>query len=596
MNTIDAVVHALGWALLHFLWQGALVGAVAALLLAQLHDARAQARYAVCLVALAACVVLPLATLLAGLPGSPAFPLPAVDAMPVAGAARPVETAAFIDAVTWRARLQPWLPAIVAAWAAGAALLALRLGFGFAWLARFGAGAGRPDAIWQARLDALAARMRLPRRVALRIVEGLDTPVVFRALRPVVLVPAALLTRLSPDLLEALLAHELAHVRRHDYLVNLLQGAVEALLFYHPVVWWLSRRARAERELVADDVAAASLGDRHRVARALDALASLQSRPDPFPELALAADGGSLVNRIRHLVSPRRPTVQWKAAIPVIGISLMCLSLAQARPADVPAGVAGDAGDDVESFALFDGDDDDGLTWMSGRSDDRAHLRELRKRIDGDFLWVRRDGREYVTRDPQVVADVRAAWAPTAPVGTQMEALGAEMEQHGAVMEAIGARMETAAGAGEPHAAKMEALGERLSETAARHVELAAKSARLAHAAAYAKDDAERARAEAAVRSLEAEQSRVQAQLDRLSAEMDGLGDALDAAHAPMAALGAEMERAAKPMDALGGRMEVLGAEMERLSAQANASTRRTIDAALRDGRLAPLDGARAPR
>ena len=113
MNTIDAVVPALGWALLHFLWQGALVGAVAALLLAQLHDARAQARYAVCLVALAACVVLPLATLLAGLPGSPAFPLPAVDAMPVAGAARPVETAAFIDAVTWRARLQPWLPAIV---------------------------------------------------------------------------------------------------------------------------------------------------------------------------------------------------------------------------------------------------------------------------------------------------------------------------------------------------------------------------------------------------------------------------------------------------------------------------------------------------
>ena len=198
----------------------------------------------------------------------------------------------------------------------------------------------------------------------------------FRALRPVVLVPAALLTRLSPDLLEALLAHELAHVRRHDYLVNLLQGAVEALLFYHPVVWWLSHRARAERELVADDMAAASLGDRHRVARALDALASLQSRPDPFPELALAADGGSLVNRIRHLVSPRRPTVQWKAAIPVIGISLMCLSLAQARPADGPAGVAGDSGDAVESFALTKGKRDavgtDDLEGLAQQQDQHA--------------------------------------------------------------------------------------------------------------------------------------------------------------------------------------------------------------------------------
>lgn len=596
MNAMDAPVQALGWALLHFVWQGALVGAVAAGLLAQLSRARPQARYAVCVAALAACLMLPVATLLSGVSGSSGEATAIADVPSAAMPANTRETPALVDTAAWRGQLQPWLPAIVAAWAAGAALLALRMGLGWVWLARFGARAGRADATWQARLDALATRMRLPRRVALRIVDGLATPVVFRALRPVVLVPAALLTRLSPDLLEALLAHELAHVRRHDYLVNLLQGAIEALLFYHPVVWWLSRRARIERELVADDVAAAALGDRRRVALALDALAAVQSRTGRFPELALAADGGSLVNRIRHLVAPARPTVQWKAALPVIGISLMCLSLAQAKP---PV-VADDAGTatiaDTGNYVLFDGDDDGGVTHMSGSFDDLDRLRALRRDIDGEFLWVRRDGREYVSRDPQVIAAVRSAWAATGPVSAKMEALGKEMETHGEAMERIGARMESAAGAGEPHAAKMEALGEEMSATAARQVELAAKAVRLSHAAGYAQDAAERRHAEAALEALETDQARFHAEMEALSARMQSLGAALELAQAPLVELGTEMARASQPMEALGERMEGLGVEMERLAGQADATTRRTIDAALRDGRLAPIDAAPAPR
>ena len=84
--------------------------------------------------------------------------------------------------------------------------------------------------------------------------------------KPVLLVPANLVTGMPPDLLEALLAHELAHVRRHDYLVNLLQFAAEILLFFHPTVWWLSRRIRIERERIADDMAAALIGQPRRLA------------------------------------------------------------------------------------------------------------------------------------------------------------------------------------------------------------------------------------------------------------------------------------------------------------------------------------------
>jgi hypothetical protein len=123
------------------------------------------------------------------------------------------------------------------------------------------------------------------------------------------LLPASALAGLAPEQLEAIFAHELAHVRRHDYLVNLLQTAVETLLFYHPAVWWLSNRIRVERENCCDDLAVALCGDPIAYARALADLEELRGGQG---RLAMAANGGSLVGRIRRLVgvparAPRTP-------------------------------------------------------------------------------------------------------------------------------------------------------------------------------------------------------------------------------------------------------------------------------------------------
>ncbi len=104
---------------------------------------------------------------------------------------------------------------------------------------------------------------------------------------------------LSPGEVDAILAHELAHLRRHDYLVNLGQRVIEALLFYHPAVWWVSERIRAERENCCDDLSAQAVGDGRVVARALVALAE---RNVGIPALALAADGGALGERVRRLL------------------------------------------------------------------------------------------------------------------------------------------------------------------------------------------------------------------------------------------------------------------------------------------------------
>ena len=218
-------VPALGWVLLYFVWQGVIVGAVSAVLLWLLRHASARWRYAVCALALLLCLCIPTVHLLSLLSGTSLAQLP-MDAPPV-----------------WRAALQAWIPALVLAWSAGVGLMSLRLGLGLAWVGRLRRQAVAAPAIWQTRLDALALRMglRRSRQIPLKLHAGLASPVTVGFWRPVILLPAALLSGMPVALLEALLAHELAHVRRWDYLVNLLQSVAEALLFFHPVVWCCRR-------------------------------------------------------------------------------------------------------------------------------------------------------------------------------------------------------------------------------------------------------------------------------------------------------------------------------------------------------------------
>ena len=296
---LDALVRAWGWALLNFLWQGAVVGVVAALLLALLRGAPARWRYAVCGLSLALCLLLPLAQCLDLAPGD------------------------LVD-VAELSPLAAQLPALVSAWALGSALMLGRVALGLAWVAHARRRSRPAPPEWQARLDALAAGLGLKRRVDLRLLPELAGPIALGLLKPCVMLPAALLTRLPVDLLEALLAHELAHVRRWDYLANLLQSAVEALLFFHPVVWWLSARMRAERELVADAISAELLGDSRRLARALHALSELEPLPMTPPlatPLASGARGGDLLARIETLLAPRPRATGWKLALPALLIA-----------------------------------------------------------------------------------------------------------------------------------------------------------------------------------------------------------------------------------------------------------------------------------
>src|SRR5438552_442132 len=195
-----------------------------------------------------------------------------------------------------RRRVEPLLPGLVGLWGAGVLLLSLRALGGWALVQRLRRSglAGVPAAI-ESTLARLVGALRVSAPVRLYESALVQVPTVIGWLRPVILLPASALTGLSAGQLELILAHELAHIRRGDYLLNLLQTAVETLLFYHPAVWWVGKTMRLERENCCDDVAVSACGNALTYARALTELEQLRCSE---PQLALAANGGSLIDRI----------------------------------------------------------------------------------------------------------------------------------------------------------------------------------------------------------------------------------------------------------------------------------------------------------
>jgi GWxTD domain-containing protein len=159
---------------------------------------------------------------------------------------------------------------------------------------------------WSRYVAALSAQLNISRPVALLESYLAEVPMVIGYLRPVILAPIGMLAGLPVNQVEAILLHELAHIRRADYLVNLMQTMVESLLFYHPAVWWISNVVRAERENCCDDFVLARHTDPHAYAAAL--LAIEQSRCVAEPRaMALAANGGHLLKRVRRILeTPRK--------------------------------------------------------------------------------------------------------------------------------------------------------------------------------------------------------------------------------------------------------------------------------------------------
>jgi GWxTD domain-containing protein len=286
---------AAGWTLFHSLWQGAIIAILLAAALAITRSARA--RYVAACLAMCAMVGCFGVTLLEQAPRhhSPGI---ASNVSALRSNALDVTDAS----QTPLRRIADLLPWLVPFWMIGVALFYLRHLASWTLTRRLRrTGICSPPDMWQQQLNSLARRMRLSRPVALLESSLSSVPVVIGHLRPVILMPVGLLAGLPASQIESILLHELAHIRRYDYLVNMLQTSVEGLLFYHPVVWWISGVIRTEREHCCDDLAVALSGDAHEYAVAL---ATLEHCRWNASQTALAATGGTIVKRIRRLLIP----------------------------------------------------------------------------------------------------------------------------------------------------------------------------------------------------------------------------------------------------------------------------------------------------
>ncbi|GAP65084.1 peptidase M56 BlaR1 [Mizugakiibacter sediminis] len=328
METLPApfldTVHVLGWTLLHFLWQGAAVGALYALV--RMRVPRGRARYALGMAALAVLACCPLLTGWRLLDGMAA----AVDADATVLAAMAVTPAAGDAAQpAWRELVNAALPWLVALWAIGVLLLTLRAWRHWRQIKRLLREAS-PLPEWEARLRELGRRLGLRRRVRLLWSQRVATPTLIGWLRPVILLPAAVALGFPVAQVELILAHELGHIRRWDHLANLLQLVLETVLFYHPVVHWISRDVRNEREICCDELVLEVTGGSPRVY--VEALADLEDLRDGHHGLALAASGGVLVERVRRIAGmplvgrSARPQARF-----VVGLLLAMLAAAAAH-------------------------------------------------------------------------------------------------------------------------------------------------------------------------------------------------------------------------------------------------------------------------
>lgn len=311
-----AFAPAIAAAVLHALWQGGLLAILAGASLSALRARSAATRHAVAMGFLGAMIAAPIATFAIYCHG-PAALAPVAMAPP-----------RYVGPLMLRGT--DWLVLIIPlTWMLGASAMVVRQLGGWRVVARLDrVPAGDVPAGWRARADELRRALGIGRAVALRPGPGVS-PFTARAVRPVIWLPAASWAALTEPQRDALLAHELAHVRRLDWLWNGLQHGAQALLFFHPAMWWLDRRIRQEREHACDDLAVAACGDAIALA---EGLVVLERQRRATPRLALAAHGGALRERITRLLTGATTRVR----APLSAVILLCAGIVVARQVALP--------------------------------------------------------------------------------------------------------------------------------------------------------------------------------------------------------------------------------------------------------------------
>lgn len=329
----DQLVYALGWTVLHSLWQGTLLALLVGVSAAFITKQSAQMRYWTALLGLGGLLFWAVLTFVRiyqmPVPDTILASNIVIDGNNITVAATTPEGAS-----TWLSFLQYFeanLPMIVSCWLIGMSVFALRFLGGLAYVQQLKYQYNRPvDKKFALLLNQIQQKMQLKKVVALVESTKIRVPMTIGHLKPMILLPAGALLALSPTQIEAVLAHELAHIKRNDFLVNLFQSVVEVLFYYHPAVWWLSAQVRMERENCCDDIAVATCGDDLEYAKALLSLQEY-SKSSPTFAMAFSNKNNHLLNRVKRILNHPINSNRIMEKFSITALILLCLLVVSMR-------------------------------------------------------------------------------------------------------------------------------------------------------------------------------------------------------------------------------------------------------------------------
>ena len=336
-------LNSIGWALLHFLWQGALIGLVTSIVLGIIDRRSSHARYLVSCLSMFACLLVFMGTVFSfgGVENSAIQQGPTqlqivgqdpvelgLDELLMLDSGRVAETSSPSLAVDDAESTSSWMGITINSvvsvmaiiWCIGIFVMGIR--FARCWamtqlLRRHGTSI--PEQRWLELFDSVRKQLGVSRTLRLLQSTIAGTPMVIGWLKPAILIPTSVFTSLDAEEIRLIFMHELVHIRRRDHLVNIMQGIVEILLFFHPIIWWLSLQIRTEREHCCDDTAIKQGSEPRRLAAMLLKLESLRIEPTHASSVILTASGGSLMDRIKRLVDPSfsqdRVSLRWRTPL-----------------------------------------------------------------------------------------------------------------------------------------------------------------------------------------------------------------------------------------------------------------------------------------
>ncbi|MEZ5040432.1 MAG: ankyrin repeat domain-containing protein [Saprospiraceae bacterium] len=356
MKTIDhllseAFISALGWTLIHALWQGALLAIVLAILLVVTHRYSSRTRYFIAIISL---FLFALSTIVSfSLLYNPniveannmSIDHPEMGPLSVSveedatentkvpelsTAAKPKHSTALFQQT--QAYFSQHLPLIVTLWMLGVVALLLRFLGSLAYIQRL--RSYRTESLsnnWLKKGEALSRQLKINKKIAFMASHRVLTPLAIGIFRPVILLPSSLLTGLTEQQVETILLHELAHIKRNDYLINVLQTLVDILFFYHPAIWWISATIRNERENCCDDTVISITGETGNYARTLILLKEQEINTKKLPAMAFTGIKYKFNDRIKRLFNPPRTIADFRegfvtALVLVIGITAIAIN------------------------------------------------------------------------------------------------------------------------------------------------------------------------------------------------------------------------------------------------------------------------------